>query len=114
MQDLLHALLKIHFNNVRPEEWTPSFAGASARMDFLLHEHDIVIEVKKSRPSMTAKTVGDELLADIGRYKAHHGTKQLFCFIYDPEELLANPRGLERDLSKTHAELTVTCIIRPL
>ena len=36
VQDLLHALLKMYFDDVRPEEWTPSYAGKSARMDFLL------------------------------------------------------------------------------
>src|SRR6266851_4668899 len=36
VQDLLHALLKIDFNDIRAEEWTPSYAGKSARMDFLL------------------------------------------------------------------------------
>ena len=36
VQDLLHALLKLHFSDVRPEEWTPSNAGNSNRMDFLL------------------------------------------------------------------------------
>jgi hypothetical protein len=35
-QDLLHAMLRIFFKDVRPEEWTPSYAGSSSRMDFLL------------------------------------------------------------------------------
>jgi hypothetical protein len=29
VQDLLYALLRIFFDDVRPEEWTPSFAGKS-------------------------------------------------------------------------------------
>ena len=36
VQDLLGALLKLHFTDVRPEEWTPSYAGNASRMDFLL------------------------------------------------------------------------------
>ncbi len=36
VQDLLHALLHIYFNDIRPEEWTPSYAGGSRRVDFLL------------------------------------------------------------------------------
>ena len=36
VQDLLHALLRTLFDDVRPEEHTPSYAGASSRMDFLL------------------------------------------------------------------------------
>ena len=48
-QDLLHALLKVFFEDVRPEEWTPSYAGKSSRVDFLLMLEEIVIEVKKTR-----------------------------------------------------------------
>lgn len=33
-QDLLHALLRLHFDDIRLEEWTPSYAGGAARMDF--------------------------------------------------------------------------------
>ena len=36
VQNLLHAILRLHFDDIRPEEWTPSYAGGAARMDFLL------------------------------------------------------------------------------
>lgn len=36
VQDLFHSLLYIFFNDVRAEEWTPSYAGKCARQDFLL------------------------------------------------------------------------------
>lgn len=47
VQDVLNALLRIHFNDVRPEEGTPSHAGSSSRIDFLLKDEKIGIEVKK-------------------------------------------------------------------
>lgn len=34
VQDLLHALLRIYFDDIRPEEWTPSAAGGASRVDF--------------------------------------------------------------------------------
>lgn len=46
VQDLLHALLRVHFDDIRPEEWTPSHAGSSSRVDFLLKEEQIIVEVK--------------------------------------------------------------------
>jgi len=36
VQNLLHAILKLHFEDIRPEEWAPSYAASSKRMDFLL------------------------------------------------------------------------------
>ncbi|MEQ1936590.1 MAG: hypothetical protein ABL962_22285, partial [Fimbriimonadaceae bacterium] len=102
VQDLLHALLKLHFDDVRPEEWTPSYAGGASRMDFILSEHNTAIEVKKTRPSMKSKELGDQLLIDIMRYKSHPNAKTLWCFVYDPEGLLPNPAGIERDLSRNY------------
>lgn len=113
VQDLLHALLRIFFDDVRPEEWTPSYAGKSSRMDFLLPAEETVIEVKKTRPGLGAKELGDQLIVDIARYKTHPSCKRLVCFVYDPEGRIANPRGIERDLSQEAGEFEVEVIIAP-
>lgn len=112
VQDLLHALLQLHFDDIRPEEWTPSYAGGSVRMDFLLKSEGIVIEVKKTRDSMTAKTLGEELLIDREKYKVHPDCKKLYCFVYDPEGRLGNPMGIKSDLEKD-AEGFIRVYIRP-
>lgn len=36
VQDIIHALLKIEFDDIRPEEWGTSYAGSNSRMDFYL------------------------------------------------------------------------------
>ena len=102
VQDLLHALLLLHFDDVRAEEWTPSYAGGCVRMDFLLKDIQTVIEVKKTRDSMSAKDLGEQLIVDIEKYKTHPDCKQLYCFVYDPEGLLGNPAGIINDLESTH------------
>lgn len=112
VQDLLHALLKIHFDDIRTEEWTPSYAGGSSRMDFLLKSEKIVIEAKKTRDSLGPKELGEQLIIDINKYQKHPDCKVLFCFVYDPEERIPNSRGLERDLSKTN-DFTVKVLIVP-
>ena len=112
VQDLLRALLRLYFKDIREEEWTTSFAGASARMDFLLKAERIVIEVKRTRKSLTAKKLGDELIEDITRYRTHPDCDKLICFVYDPEGLLGNPQGIINDLS-TQNEGFVEVIIKP-
>lgn len=102
VQDLLHSLLCLYFEDIRAEEWTPSYAGGAVRMDFLLKEQEIVIETKKTRKGMTAKQLGEELIIDIEKYKAHPNCKKLYCFVYDPEGYLANPKGIQNDLEKSH------------
>lgn len=113
VQDLMHALLRIFFEDVRVEEWTPSYAGGSSRMDVLLAVEGIVVETKKTRPGLAARQLGSELIDDIARYRAHPNCKQLVCFVYDPEGRIANPRGLERDLSRQEEGFTVKVVIAP-
>ena len=95
VQDLLHALLRLHFDDVRAEEWTPTYAGAASRMD------------------LGAKEVGEQLMIDIERYTAHPDCDTLICFVYDPEGRVANPVGIERDLNRETDALKVMTIITP-
>jgi hypothetical protein len=104
VQDLLNALLRIEFDDIRPEEWTPSYAGKCARMDFLLKRQRIVIEVKKSREGLADKEIGDQLLVDIARYKNHPDCSTLVCFVYDPDHRVNNPAGLKHDLEALSSE----------
>jgi hypothetical protein len=113
VQDLLHSLLILDFEDIRAEEWTPSYAGKCCRMDFLLKDFKIVIEVKKSRRSLNASQIGSELIEDIGRYSIHPDCETLVCFVYDPEGYVSNPRGLEKDLSRTESNMAVRVFIRP-
>ena len=114
VQDLLHALLLVEFDDVRPEEYAPSYEGASPRMDFLLKQHGIVIETKMTRPTLGAKQLGDELLADIGRYASHPDCRHLVCFVYDPTGIIGNPKGLAHDLTgRSTDRLRVSVFIEP-
>lgn len=112
VQDLLHALLQLYFDDIRAEEWTPSYAGKSARMDFLLKSEKVVIEVKKTRQGLTDKELGDQLIIDVDRYKEHPDCERLICFVYDPEGRVGNPNGLITDLNERH-EGFATVIIKP-
>lgn len=113
VQDLLHALLKLHFDDVRPEEWTPTYTGGANRMDFLLKEEEIAIEVKMTRDGLKDKELGDQLIIDIAKYQTHPGCKCLYCFVYDPDGIIRNPRGIEKDLIKLGKDFPVKAFIRP-
>lgn len=113
VQDLLHALLQLYFDDIRAEEWTPSYAGKCARVDFLLKNEKIVIEVKKTRKGLTDKEIGDQLIVDIDRYKSHADCQKLICFVYDPEARIGNPIGIMKDLNTQHNGF-VTVYIRSL
>ena len=114
VQDLLYVLLAIDFDDIRPEELTPSYAGQSARMDFLLKKERIVVEVKMTRKGLADKEIGNQLIVDIERYKNHPDCDTLICFIYDPTSNIKNKRGLITDLEeKSSNQLKVMVIINP-
>lgn len=113
VQDLFHALLKIHFDDIRAEEWTPSRGGSSTRMDFLLKKERVVVEVKMTRKGLDQKGVLVELTEDIERYRAHPDCKTLICFVYDPTGICQNPAALENDLSGPRDALNVLVHVAP-
>lgn len=112
VQDLFHALLMLYFDDIRDEECTPSNAGNSSRIDFLLDSNQIGIELKMTRKNLGTKEVKEQLLIDIANYKKHPKCNHLICFVYDPESWIKNPRGFEKDLSQT-GDNPVTVYVRP-
>jgi hypothetical protein len=113
VQDLFHSLLKLFFDDIRDEEWAPSYAGSCSRVDFLLKQEKVVVEVKKTRKGLGAKEVGEQLLIDIQRYQSHPDCNSLICFVYDPEARIANPKGIENDLTKEFEGMKVSVLISP-
>lgn len=113
VQDLMHAVLKLHFCDVRPEEVTPSVAGKSGRMDFLLKRERLVVETKMTRKGLDQKKVGDELIIDVRRYREHPDCGTLVCFVYDPSGICHAPDALEHDLSRNEGSLRVIVVVCP-
>lgn len=113
VQDLLHAFLKLHFDDIRPEEYAPSKAGGASRLDFLLKSEKIVVEAKMASSILNDKKIGEQLIVDIERYKAHPDCDRLVCFVYDPDHHIRNPIGLEKDLSRKGEKLEVIVVVVP-
>lgn len=113
VQDLLHALLKTKFDDVRPEEYSPSYAGSSSRIDFLIKKERIIIEAKMANAKLTDKLIGEQLIIDIKRYQVHPDCNTLICFVYDPDGFIRNPVALENDLSGKHDNISVYVLVNP-
>ncbi|QDY44487.1 malate dehydrogenase [Candidatus Pantoea soli] len=111
VQDMLYAILTLHFDDIRAEEYTPSFGGGSSRQDFLLKKERIVIEVKKTRKTLNAAKVGGEALIDMARYRIHQECDVLVFFIYDPDHYVDNPQGVINDLESQDKQGRVKVVI---
>lgn len=114
LQHLMHALLLLHFYDVRDEEWTPSYAGGASRVDFLLKNERIFIEAKITSKKLKQNDIANQLIVDKERYrKTHPDCKALICFVYDPEEHCSNAEALEAELSESSALVPVRVIVSP-
>jgi hypothetical protein len=114
LQDALHAILKLFINDIRPEDYVPSYAGGNSRVDFLLPEYNLVIETKMTNSSLHDKQVGEQLIIDIERYKHTNNINHLVCFVYDKDANITNPNGLINDLENLSDErMRVTLFIAP-
>jgi len=114
VQDLLQTFLKLEFDDVRKEEPTPSYAGAASRIDIVLKNEKISVEAKKTRKTLTEKTLGNQLISDIARYKNYPEINAVVFFVYDPDFLIENPDGFKSDLEKLSTpKLKVIVVISP-
>lgn len=114
VQDLLHALMRPWIKDIRAEEYTPSYAGSSTRMDFLLPEHGTVLEIKFVRDRFHAKNIGNELIIDCEHYRRHSQCDNLWCVVFDAQNLLPNPKGLSNDLEGTRSTKDGSLTVRLL
>lgn len=112
LQVVVEALLRTLFDDVRPEDYVPSKAGANSRVDFMLPEVGVVVETKMTRVNLSASRLGEELLVDAGRYPKHPDCTAILAYVYDPDHRIENPRGLERDLTiRTESGVSFICVI---
>lgn len=113
VQDLLQGILRLFIDDVRPEDYVPSYAGGNSRTDFYLPQYETYIETKMTREGLRDKEVGEQLAIDIARYGDRCQT--LVCFIYDKGSLLSNPYGLISDLEALGADrVCVKVYIAPI
>jgi hypothetical protein len=108
---LFHGILRLFFDDVRPEDFAPERAGARSRIDFVLKPERIVVEAKMTRAGLMAAQVGEELIVDIERYRSHPACDALVALVYDPEKRISNRRTLETDLSGERDGLIVRVVV---
>jgi hypothetical protein len=111
LQIVVEAILRLHYDDVRPEDYVPEYAGGRSRVDFLLRESGVIIETKMTRARLRDREVGEELSIDWIRYGRHPDCRAVLALIYDPNRYLSNAAGLERDLSQTRTEPATRAIV---
>lgn len=113
VQDSLHAVLRLFFDDVREEIWTPDYGGNQNRMDFLLPREQIVIEAKHMGERLTRRDIAEQLIIDERYYRNHPNCKRLVCIVFDPNLRCENAAALETDLAKKERDFEMYVIVCP-
>jgi hypothetical protein len=80
LQDTFAAILRVFFEDVRREEWTPSLAGGSTRTDIFLKEEELFIELKMARAGVSASELRRQIADDLLVYPQHPKCKRYYLF----------------------------------
>ncbi len=113
LQDLLCALLKVEFEEVATEEWTPPYTEGAPRTTLLVNRDQIAVVAKKTRSGLTMKELADQVAADSAYYSAQGRCSTLFCFMYDPEGRIGSPKRLETTLTSVSEHCRVEVLVAP-
>ncbi|NJN69302.1 MAG: hypothetical protein HC801_02675 [Nitrospira sp.] len=113
LQDLLCALLKVEFDEVATEEWTPPYTEGTPRTMLLINRDQIAVVAKKTRSGLTTKELADQVTADSAYYRAQGRGSTLFCFMYDPEGRIGSPKRLETTLTSVSEHCRVEVLVAP-
>ncbi|MBX0325250.1 hypothetical protein EGH21_19675 [Halomicroarcula sp. F13] len=112
VQYLLHGLLKLDFDDVRREPHTERHSSVSPRIDFLIQDETIGIEVKRASPTRQEKALRKELSEDKEQYRLDTNIDTLLMFIYDPEKQIENKAefesSFEQETPQMETRVTVT------
>jgi hypothetical protein len=109
LEDLVRALLPLHFDDIRSESRTPRYSPGK-RSDFVLAGQNIAITVKLVVPGFREPQITGQLEEDTAYY-VRHSCNTLMVFIYDPEGQLRESATLEKALSGRRDSVEVRCII---
>lgn len=85
VQDILYVILKSIFPTLRDEDPIAKVGDSSTKIDLIIREEDILIEVKMIKESDTNENKFiEQLKVDIESYHECKWLRRLFCFVWDP------------------------------
>ncbi len=113
VRDLLRALLCLHFDGIRPVEWTPAYLCQTPHVDFLLEHEKIAVTVKKTGAGLGPKELMEQLIVDRDWYSKMKGCDTLVCLVYDTENRVGNAVGLEPEQIESRGDCRVEVLVVP-
>lgn len=115
VQDILYVILKSVFPNLRDEDAIPKVGAKTTKIDLIIREERILVEVKMIKQKDANEThFIEELKVDIESYHECKWLRKLFCFVYDPYKKtkdISNFYDLNGERTKSEHNYNVEVIV---
>lgn len=115
VQDILYVILKSVFPNLRDEDAIPKVGAKTSKIDLIIREETILIEVKMIKEKDSNEThFIEQLKVDFESYHECKWLRKLFCFVYDPYKKtrdISNFNDLNADRVKGDHKFNVEVIL---
>ncbi len=98
LQNFVFSILRCLFASVEFEDPTEKACGKFLRKDFVIKDHNIIIETKYIHNKGEEKKITDELSADFPRYKTCKYGGTIINYIYDPKGFITNHSQFIKEL----------------
>ena len=112
LQDFVHAILRLHFRDVKNEVSLSEYCGKESRIDFALKNERIGIEIKFVSDNLKDGRLRHQLIEDKEQYIKSGQFDEVFFFIYDPQLVLNKPE-LFKELEERTDMCNVKVVITP-
>lgn len=115
VQDILYVILKSVFPNLRDEDAIGKVGAKTTKIDLIIREERILVEVKmiKAKDSNETHFI-EQLKTDFESYHECKWLRKLFCFVYDPYKKtrdISNFNDLNGERTKGEHNFNVEVIV---
>lgn len=115
VQDILYVILKSVFPNLRDEDAIGKVGAKTTKIDLIIREERILVEVKMIKEKDSNEThFIEQLKVDFESYHECKWLRKLFCFVYDPYKKtrdISNFHDLNADRTKGEHNFNVEVIV---
>ncbi len=115
VQDILYVILKSIFPNMRDEDAIGKVGAKTTKIDLIIREERILVEVKMIKENDSNEThFIEQLKVDFESYHECKWLSKLFCFVYDPYKKtrdISNFNDLNGDRIKGDHQFNVEVIV---
>lgn len=115
VQDILYVILKSVFPNLRDEDAIGKVGAKTTKIDLIIREERILVEVKMIKEKDSNEThFIEQLKVDFESYHECKWLRKLFCFVYDPYKKtrdISNFNDLNGERTKGEHKFNVELIV---